>query len=146
MVTLTLGWRPAADEKGATASGPKAVASAVATRTGTDTEARRRRQNAVHLVISAWMHRWPDALRLPPVPLAIGTHDAILAAQPELDPAQVHRALRMWTSARSYQRALAAAAAVRVGLDGEGVEPVSPEHQATAWAQFKAMRGKPRRR
>jgi sRNA-binding protein len=93
-------------------------------------------------VLSGWMERWPEAFSHPPKPLAIGTHDAILAATPEVPPAVVHGALRDWTSSHQYQRALASIGAMRVALDGEVVEAVSAEHQAIALARLAAMKPK----
>jgi hypothetical protein len=69
----------------------------------------------------------------PPKPLAIGISDQLIAAL-GIDPAIVHTAMRLYTRRKAYQRALAQAGAMRVGLDGLPTEPVALEHQATARA------------
>ena len=67
----------------------------------------------------------------PPVPLAIGVSDRLIA-ELALDPATVHHTLRIYMHRRAYQKALAQPGAIRVGLDGLPMEPVSLEHQAAA--------------
>jgi hypothetical protein len=47
-----------------------------------------------------------------------------------------------WTRGGRYQRALANAGAMRIGLDGKVVEPVSAEHQAAAVSRLAAMKTK----
>jgi hypothetical protein len=143
MVTLTLGWRPADNERGAIAPRPKDAKGGVAV--VPDTDARRRQPGVVHRVISDWMERWPAVFCFPPRPLAVGIHAAVMSALPELPVDVVHGALRDWTSTRPYQHALGAAEALRVGLDGVVVVD-SLENQAMAAAQLAAMRPKPRRR
>jgi sRNA-binding protein len=86
------------------------------------------------------MERWPATFTQPPRPLAIGIYYALRDAEPDTSATTVNAVLRLWTSAQRYQRALASVGAVRVGLDGTPTEPVSPAHQTTAGARFKAMR------
>jgi sRNA-binding protein len=138
MATLTLGWRPGDNEKTETTNRPVTGNAVPDTR-------RRQQMRAAWTVLSRWMDLCPEAFTHPPKPLAIGTHDAIVAATPEVPPAVVHGALRDWTSSHQYQRALASIGAMRVGLDGEVVEAVSAEHQAGAVARLAAMRPKNRR-
>jgi ProQ/FINO family len=105
-------------------------------------------------VSAAKQERWRETMRLlaarfpaaftpdPPAtrPLAIGTYDQLVAQCPDLDPRLLNHALSWYTRGTAYQRALAAAGALRIALDGTPVEPVSPEHAASARATLHERR------
>jgi hypothetical protein len=106
----------------------------------------RRRSGEQH---AAWMVRlrhaeiftaWPAVLdgRFP-VPFAIGIRHAFEARR---DPARcswrtLHRLIETLATSRLYQVALTKPGAWRYGIDGDPVEPVSPEHAKHAAEQLR---------
>lgn len=79
--------------------------------------------------------RWPHAFdRMKPMPLAIGIGDFVIAPAENdgRDRQQILRALRFYCSSLKYLRALSREGAMRVGVDGVEIEPVSAEHAAHA--------------
>jgi hypothetical protein len=85
---------------------------------------------------------WPGELRQlvadPPKPLAIGIVDQLVAGRAEEDQRALHRWLQRWTNMLRYKRALSAEGAMRFGLDGAPVEPVSHRHRSVARTQAAA--------
>jgi sRNA-binding protein len=65
-------------------------------------------------------------------PLAIGIYDAVVAANPELDEREIKTGLAIYTGNLAYLRACIKPGAMRIGLDGREIEPVSAEHVARA--------------
>lgn len=80
-----------------------------------------------------------------PLPLMVGIHQAIIDRL-GLDSVQDRIALRVvlhnHTQWRAYQLALAAEGAMRHGLDGNPVEPVSDEHRAQAQDTLEKLKRK----
>ena len=77
--------------------------------------------------------RWPK-------PLAIGLGKALLAAAPIGTRTRLRFALKCWARSPAYQAQLCRPGAMRHGLDGEPVEPVSEEHAQYARRQRAAKR------
>jgi sRNA-binding protein len=65
-------------------------------------------------------------------PLAIGIYDAIVAANPDLDNGEIKTGLAVYTGNLAYLRACIKPGAMRIGLDGHEIEPVSAEHISRA--------------
>jgi hypothetical protein len=59
---------------------------------------------------------------------------------------QLGRLLARWCATVSYQKSLRQRGALRHGLDGQQVEPVSREHQARALQEIYRLRVKRERR
>lgn len=84
--------------------------------------------------------RWPK-------PLAIGLGKDLLAVAPIGTRSRLRFALKCWTRMPSYQAQLCRPGAMRHGLDGEPVEPVSEEHAQHARRKRAASRrARPHRR
>lgn len=64
----------------------------------------------------------------PPKPLAIGLGKALVAEQPVGTRSRLRFALAVWARSPAYQAQLCRPGAMRHGLDGEPVGPVSEEH------------------
>lgn len=81
----------------------------------------------------AWLlATWPQSVGAF-LPLAVGVHkDAIAAAAGLHSPRAIRDAMRYHANSQRYREALSRPGAIRVNLDGEPVEPVSPEHRANA--------------
>ena len=74
------------------------------------------------------------------IPMKIGISKDLLAAT---DPAQhkvVKKLLGNLARSRAYQHALTSDGAMRCDLQGDAVEPVSPEHRDIALAMIKSGR------
>src|SRR4051812_7041614 len=75
----------------------------------------------------------PNQVGDPLLPLQIGIWDALLALlRPGAEPEALARALRAYTRSTGYFMACARKDAMRHGLDGRAVEPVSEEHRTGA--------------
>ncbi|MFL5190713.1 MAG: ProQ/FINO family protein [Microvirga sp.] len=75
----------------------------------------------------------PNQVGDPLLPLRIGIWDALLALlRPGAEPEALARALRAYTRSTGYFMACARKGAMRHGLDGRAVEPVSEEHRTGA--------------
>ena len=83
------------------------------------------------------VERWPDLFNeKKPIPLAIGIHEALLEAMPDITSDQLCRALAPWCKRPRYLAALTAGAD-RHGLEGiQGT--VTEEQAANAAERFKA--------
>jgi hypothetical protein len=110
-----------------------------------DLNAKRRKLNRGRLTALQWLEATYPALFDDPVvkPLAIGVgktivREALAAGQKRQ---AIGAALHYWTRARRYHQALTVPGAMRCGIDGEPVEPVSEEHRAQA-AQRLAERAR----
>jgi sRNA-binding protein len=96
---------------------------------------------------------WPEQLRAlfdpdNPKPMAIGIGKAIadqLGLSPE-ERGRLSRLLGRWTGRIAYLKALRNDGAVRHGIDGAPVEPVSREHALIARQQIYRVRLKRERR
>src|SRR3954453_12557305 len=85
----------------------------------------------------------PNQVGDPLLPLQIGIRDALLVLlRPEAEAETLARALRAYTRSTGYFMACARKGAMRHGLDGRAVEPVSEEHRTGA---LKAVQGRRRR-
>src|SRR5215217_4018169 len=85
----------------------------------------------------------PNQVGDPLLPLQIGIRDALLAPlRPGAEAETLTRALRAYTRSMGYFMACARKDAMRHGLDGRAVEPVSEEHRTGA---LKAVQGRRRR-
>jgi sRNA-binding protein len=90
----------------------------------------------------AWLRTaWPVLFCKPPRPLAVGLGQEIVARglKAGIKPHAIGAALRHWTNSRGYLESLAAAGAVRWGLDGAAVDFVASEHQADARERLAAL-------
>lgn len=69
-----------------------------------------------------------------PLPLALDTRKRVadMAGLSGLSEVDIHYAVKTWTRLTRYQKALAAPGTMRYSLEGEPVEPVTPEHQKGA--------------
>ncbi len=81
----------------------------------------------------AWLRAtWPKSVG-EFLPLALGVHkDAIAVAAGLHSPRAIRDAMHYHANSPRYREALSRPGAMRVNLDGEHVEPVSPEHRANA--------------
>jgi sRNA-binding protein len=78
------------------------------------------------------LERWPNAFDLDePGPLAIGTHETIIAAEPALVGPELDAVLRWYTTRGAYVIALAQGGK-RADLDGKPVGEVSASEQRFA--------------
>ncbi len=103
---------------------------------------KRQRQALATLQI---MHvRWPRAFPPPGTrarlhPLAVGIHDQIAAAAPDLTVRRIDLALRAWTGRLSYLEALAKGRP-RVDIDGRPVAQVSEAERNDARERLRQKR------
>jgi sRNA-binding protein len=75
-----------------------------------------------------------------PLPLALGIRDAIREALPDLSRSALNKALGWHVSRWPYLMALSADGAMRHGLDGTPLWPVTPEHRADAFKRLARRR------
>lgn len=90
--------------------------------------------------------RWPKAFPPPGSgtqlhPVAIGIHDQIAAAAPDLTPRRIDLALRAWTKRLSYLEAIAKGRP-RVNIDGQPVAPISDAERNDARQRLRQKRQK----
>ena len=106
-----------------------------------------RKRQTTAAVIELLADTWPGTFSVYEArrrPLAIGVHVALLEAlDGAVTPAELSRALAVYTANGSYLRSLARRAAVRIGLDGAPVASVSAEDAASARAILTQARQKP---
>jgi sRNA-binding protein len=83
-------------------------------------------------ILEILLERWPDVFDLDePVPLALGIHDHIIAAEPSLCGPELEAFLQWYTSRGPYVLAMARGGK-RAGLDGKAAGEVSAQHQSGA--------------
>jgi sRNA-binding protein len=102
------------------------------------------RHKLVLETLSDWSKRWPVFAARPVKPLKIGIGIDILVGL-DGEPVSkntIRNALQWWTGAPIYLRALGAQGAMRHGLDGEPVGPVS-EHDREMAVQMLGKRSSP---
>jgi sRNA-binding protein len=73
-------------------------------------------------------------------PLEIGVFEKIITALPELDSKLLKASLRSYCGNEAYLQALLAQGAMRIGLDGAPVAPVSPEDAASTVGRLAKRR------
>lgn len=72
-----------------------------------------------------------------PVPLAVGIHEEILAANPTVPPEALKFFLRGWTNQLFYHKAIREPGSVRLHLDGTVQAPVTEEERNHARMKIK---------
>lgn len=91
--------------------------------------------------------RWPALFASPDArPLAIGTHRAIRAAMPEVDPELLGMALRLHTRRATYVAAVLTAGHPRFGLQGDPDGVVTAEQVKSLMAERARLAAKITRR
>jgi sRNA-binding protein len=75
-------------------------------------------------------------------PLAIGIYSAIVAMNPELEGKALKTGLAVYTANAGYLKSCIKLGAMRVGLDGREIEPVSAEHVARAMERLEGAAAK----
>jgi sRNA-binding protein len=102
--------------------------------------------------IDALRARFPSVFPWPPLPLAIGIREEVIAACPDLEPPLIRRALAVWVHQPRYQSAISCLIGVaRIRLDGSLATPVTYDEAEFAlgvvrdqrkryWAKQKRLR------
>lgn len=93
------------------------------------------RRDAVFDTLMRLRERWPE-LFTKPVPLAIGTFQAIRAAEPSFPFRELKSALTRWCDHSTYLQAMSAPDAERVAIDGQR-QAVSDAHRQRAATQLQ---------
>jgi sRNA-binding protein len=105
---------------------------------------RHRSRPVITQTIARLVELYPAAFSVEtPRPLAIGIDKAVLQAAPEIKVAHLRSALARYTGSAAYLRAVFAAGAQRVDLNGTAIEMVTPAAATLAvkrLAELKARR------
>lgn len=95
-----------------------------------------------------WASGLPPAVLTahPPLPLAVGIHDAVCAslAAPEAQRTRVRAMLRVHSRSWAYLRSVAADGSERHDIEGLALEVVADDHRAYARDELERMRSRKR--